>query len=72
MPHFNNFYNLKKIEMKNLKYILLPVLAGVMFHFRQNNEIAELDAKVETAAATDKMKADCDAQIMQAAQLKKR
>ncbi len=63
--------------MKNLKYILLPVLAGVMFascnNTPQGPSQAELDAKVETKVkeATDKMKADCDAQIMQAAQLKK-
>lgn len=63
--------------MKNLKYILLPVLAGVMLascnNTPQGPSQAELDAKVETKVkeATDKMKADCDAQIMQAAQLKK-
>lgn len=63
--------------MKNLKYILVPALAGIMFA-SCNNEAqgptqAEIDAQVEAKVkdATDKMKADCDAQIMNAAQLKK-
>ncbi len=62
---------------KNLKYILIPALAGMMFaacnNTPQGPSQAELDAQVETKvkAATDKMHADCDAQIMQAAQMKK-
>ncbi|MBK7587020.1 MAG: hypothetical protein IPI22_01170 [Bacteroidetes bacterium] len=61
----------------NLKYIIIPALAGIMFascnNTPQGPTQAELDAKVEAKVKeeTDKMKANCDAQIMQAAQLKK-
>lgn len=63
--------------MKNLKYILVPALAGIMFascnDTPQGPSQADLDAKVEAKVKeeTDKMRANCDAQIMQAAQLKK-
>ena len=61
----------------NLKYIIIPALAGIMFascnNTPQGPTQAEMDAKVEAKVKeeTDKMKANCDAQIMQAAQLKK-
>ena len=63
--------------MKNLKYILVPALAGILFAScnseAQGPSQAEIDAQVEAKVkdATDKMKADCDLQIMNAAQLKK-
>ncbi len=63
--------------MKSLKYIIVPALAGILFAScnteAQGPTQAELDAQVEAKVkdATDKMKADCDAQIMNAAQLKK-
>lgn len=62
---------------KNLKYILIPAFAGMMFAScnttPQGPTDAELDAQVEVKVkeATDKMRADCDAQIMQVAQMKK-
>ncbi len=61
--------------MKTLKYIMVPVLTGLLF-VACNNEPkgptqAELDTQVEAKvkAATDQLKADCDTRIMQAAQL---
>ncbi len=62
---------------KNLKYIVIPALTGILFascnNAAEGPSPAEMDAKVEAKVkeATDKMKADCDAQIMSAAQLKK-
>jgi hypothetical protein len=60
--------------MKTLKYIIVPVLTGLLF-VACNNEPkgptqAELDTQVEAKvkAATDQLKADCDSRIMQAAQ----
>jgi len=62
--------------MKSLKYLLVPALTGLLFAAcntaPQGPSQAELDAQVDAKvkAATDKLKTDCDARIMQAAQLK--
>ena len=62
--------------MKNIKYIIVPALAALMFT-ACNNEVkgpsqAELDTQVEAKvkAATDQLKADCDSRMMSAAQMK--
>jgi hypothetical protein len=62
--------------MKSIKYIITPVLAAFLFT-ACNNEVkgpsqADIDTQVEAKvkAATDQLKADCDNQIMQAAQIK--
>lgn len=62
---------------KNLKYILIPALAGILFASCNTEptgpSAAELDTQVEAKVkeASDKMKADCDMQIMNAASMKK-
>ena len=62
---------------KNLKYILVPALAGILFASCNTEPTgptaAELDTQVEAKVkeASDKMKADCDAQIMNVASMKK-
>lgn len=61
--------------MKTLKYILVPVLGGLLFTACNNAPVgptqAELDTQVEAKvkAATDQLASDCNARIMQAAQL---
>ncbi len=63
--------------MKNLKYFILSAFTGLFFascnEAAQGPSQAEIDQQVEAKVkeATDKLKADCDAQIMNAAQLKK-
>ncbi len=61
--------------MKNLKYILVPALTGLLF-VACNTEPkgptqAELDTQVEAKvnAATEQLNADCNTRIMQAAQM---
>lgn len=60
--------------MKNVKYLLIPALTGLFFTACNTEPKgptqAELDTQVEAKvkAAADKLKADCDASIMQAAQ----
>lgn len=63
--------------MKNLKYLYIPVMAGLILascnEAAQGPSQADIDQQVEAKVkeATDKLKSDCDAQIMNAAQLKK-
>ncbi|MBK7763565.1 MAG: hypothetical protein IPI46_09360 [Bacteroidetes bacterium] len=61
--------------MKSLKYILIPVLGGLLFTACNNAPAgptqAELDTQVEAKvkAATDQLATDCNTRILQAAQL---
>jgi hypothetical protein len=61
--------------MKTYQYLWVPALTGLLFA-ACNNQVqgpsqAELDTQVEAKvkAATDQLKSDCDARILQAAQL---